>query len=87
MVLKGELSPIFAAEALEELRAIRSIRYAFEPFSERVWELRDNLSVYDAWYVALAEWLETDLVTTDQRLMRAPGPRCPIRLLSVSRQG
>ncbi len=79
MVLRGELSPIFATEALEEVRAIRSIRYAFEPFSERVWELRENLSVYDAWYVALAEWLVTDLATTDQRLMRAPGPRCPVR--------
>ena len=80
MVLRGKLSPTVAAEALEELRAVPRVRYMFEPFSERAWELRDNLTVYDAWYVALAEWLETDLVTTDQRLMRAPGPRCRIRL-------
>jgi len=43
-----------------------------------VWELRDNLSVYDGWYVALAESLETVLVTADRRLAEAPGPRCTV---------
>jgi predicted nucleic acid-binding protein len=39
--------------------------------------------VYDGWYVALAEWLGTELVTADQRLANAAGPRCPIRHLAV----
>lgn len=42
----------------------------------RAWELRENLTVYDAWYVALAELLGADLATLDARLARAPGPRC-----------
>ncbi len=47
----------------------------------RVWELRENLSAYDATYVALAEALESPLVTADGRLARAPGPRCTITLV------
>lgn len=79
LVAAGELSSIRAAAALEQVRTVRAIRYPFEPFTDRVWELRDNLTVYDAWYVALAEWLDTDLVTADARVLRAPGPRCPVR--------
>jgi len=47
----------------------------------RCWELRDNLTVYDASYVALAEGLDATLLTSDARLARAPGPRCTIELL------
>jgi predicted nucleic acid-binding protein len=82
LVRRGDLSPIRAAAALEQVGAVRSIQYPFEPFIGRVWELRDSLTVYDAWYVALAEWLGTDLVTADARLVGAAGPRCPIRMLS-----
>jgi len=57
----------------------RTNQYPFEPFSRRVWELRANLTVYDAWYVALAEWLGTDLLTADERLAASAGPLCPIR--------
>ena len=46
---------------------------------ERMWELRDNLSGYDAAYVAAAEHLEAPLVTTDKRLAAAPGLRCEVR--------
>jgi predicted nucleic acid-binding protein len=42
----------------------------------RVWELRDNLTTYDACYVALAEYLEEPLATLDGNLIRSPGPRC-----------
>jgi predicted nucleic acid-binding protein len=52
-----------------------------DPFIDRIWELRSNLSVYDAWYVALAEALGTELFSTDQRLASAPGPRCPIKVV------
>jgi predicted nucleic acid-binding protein len=81
LVLRGELSPVRAATAREQVRATRTIQYPFEPFSDRVWELRANLTVYDAWYVALAEWLGTDLVTADERLAKASGPRCTVRRL------
>jgi len=48
----------------------------------RIWELRDNHTPYDAAYVALAEALETCLLTADRRLAQAPGARCEIELLS-----
>lgn len=79
LVSRAELSPIRAATALEQVRTTRTIQYPFEPFAKRAWELKDNLTVYDAWYVALAEWLETDLITADDRLVGAIGPRCPVR--------
>lgn len=79
LVQRGELSPIRAATAVDQIRVTRTLQYPFEPFSRRVWELRSNLTVYDAWYVALAEWLETDFVTADERLAKAAGTRCPIR--------
>jgi predicted nucleic acid-binding protein len=41
-----------------------------------VWELRENITAYDAWYVALAEELRATVATLDTRLARAPGPRC-----------
>lgn len=81
LVIRGKLSPRRAGTALEQVRSIRAVRYPFEPFTARVWALRDNLSVYDAWYVALAEWLGTDLVTVDDHLAGATGPLCPVRFL------
>jgi predicted nucleic acid-binding protein len=48
---------------------------------ERIWELRENLSAYDATYVAVAEALDTLLLTADARLTRAPGPTCPITVV------
>ena len=84
LVLRGSLSSIRAATALQQVRSTRTIQYPFEPFSQRAWELRENVTIYDAWYVALAEWLGTDLVTADERLATAVGPRCPIRHLGTS---
>lgn len=81
LVLRGQLSPLRAAAAREQVRRVRARAHPFEPFVGRVWELRDNLTVYDAWYVALAERLETELVTADTRLAGAVGPRCAIRLV------
>ncbi|MDA8393130.1 MAG: type II toxin-antitoxin system VapC family toxin [Actinomycetota bacterium] len=79
LVLRGDLSVIRAVAALEHVRQVRTLQYPFEPFAQRAWELRDNLTVYDAWYVALAEWLGTDLVTGDERLTNATGPNCRVR--------
>ena len=50
---------------------------------QRIWELRHNLSTYDATYVALAEATRaTSLVTSDARIARSPEPRCTIELLT-----
>ena len=51
------------------------------PLLGRMWQLRDNLTGYDAAYVAVAELNDCPLVTADQRLSRAPESRCEIRLV------
>jgi predicted nucleic acid-binding protein len=48
---------------------------------ERIWELRDDLSAYDATYVAVAEAIGAPLLTADARIVRAPGPTCPITVV------
>ena len=50
----------------------------FEPHAERVLELVDNVTPYDAWYVAIAEAWDAPLATGDNRLHEAAGPRCKI---------
>ena len=52
--------------------------YPFAAFAERTWQLRHNLTIYDGWYVALAEAFSCPLITLDRRLARAPGPTCEI---------
>ena len=81
LVRRRGLASARARAALAQVRVVRSVTYPFEPFVDRAWELRDNVTVYDAWYVALAEWLDTELITADRRLVDAPGPRCRIRLV------
>jgi predicted nucleic acid-binding protein len=49
---------------------------AYEVVAPRAWSLRQNLTLYDAWYVAVAEILDAELATLDVRLARAPGLRC-----------
>ena len=75
-VFKGKLSSDAASLAHAE-----AVRLPFELFdypavAARVWSLRENVSAYDAWYVALAELLQAPLVTLDERLVRSVGPRC-----------
>ena len=67
--------------ALADLSALPLRRAPHPPLLARCWELRDTLSIYDAVYVALAEELEVILLTADQRLARATGPRCRIEVL------
>lgn len=70
---EGEIDRATAASALEDLHSLDLERHAHEPLLDRVWALRENLTAYDAVYVALAEALETSLLTCDARLARAPG--------------
>jgi len=70
------LAPRDADEARRDLLLLPLALFPFEPFAERVWELRRTVSSYDAWYVALAEGIDAPLATLDGRLRRASGPRC-----------
>ncbi len=67
--------------ALDTWRRLGLTRYPIQPFLERIWELRDNLSAYDAGYVALAESLDCALLTADVRLSHASGIRCPVTVV------
>lgn len=67
-----------AAMALADLDAFPLNLVPFQPFAGRIWELRDNLTSYDAWYVAAAESLDAPMVSLDRRLARAKGPKCPV---------
>lgn len=75
-VLARDISDDTGALAYTDLLALRIDLFPYEPFAERVWSLRTNLTAYDAWYVALAESLGAELGTLDARLARATGPRC-----------
>jgi predicted nucleic acid-binding protein len=67
--------------ALTDLTAMPIQRAPHLPLLARAWELRENITMYDAAYVSLAEALEAPLLTGDRRLARAPGPTCPIEVL------
>ena len=86
-VLAGDLSADIGALAHADLVRLRVGLFPYEPHAERVWTLRDNLTAYDGWYVALAEALEVPLVTLDRRVARAHGPRCEFRLAPIGQPG
>ena len=72
----GDISADVASMAHADLLDLRVELFPYAPFAARVWELRDNVAFYDAWYVALAESLGSSVATLDLRLARATGPRC-----------
>ena len=74
----GEISRLEATRAYRDLLQLDLTLFPFAPFADRIWELRSNLTSYDAWYVAVAEALRCPLVTLDAKLGRAPGPKCEI---------
>lgn len=78
-VLSGDLAADAGTLAHHDLLDLAVDLFAFETVAERAWQLRENVSIYDATYVALAEALEAPLVTLDRRLVGAPGPRCTFR--------
>lgn len=75
----GRLDARRSAQALADLGAFPLQRVPHLPLLGRVWELRDNVSAYDACYVALAEAIGAALLTLDGRLSRAPGIRCEVQ--------
>jgi predicted nucleic acid-binding protein len=79
--LAGTLSDARFAAAIDDLMDLEVERYPGLPLLRRIYELRANVSAYDAVYVALAEGLACTLLTADARLVNAPGPRCEVRLL------
>ena len=73
-----KISGLEANSAHRDLLRLDLELFAFFPFAGRVWELRSNLSSYDAWYVAIAEAFECPLATLDRRIGRATGPLCKV---------
>lgn len=80
-VRAGRIGEQRARQALADLAALPLARAAHGPLMARIWELRDNLTPYDAAYVALAEALDAPLLTADCRLAHAAGIHCETRLL------
>lgn len=82
----GDLDGRRADLAIGDLTDMPIARYPHVPLAARAWELRANLTPYDAAYVALAEALDCALVTADARLAAAPGIRCPVDVLGRRRR-
>ena len=79
--LTGDLSPVRAAHALDLLAAMALVRHPHTAMLPRIWTLRENLTAYDAAYIALAEGLGAMLVTRDARLAKARGHRARVELV------
>lgn len=77
----GKLQEVLATQALADLAQLPVERHEHEALLPRVWQLRHNLSAYDAVYVALAEALDADLLTCDARLARSGAGEARMRLL------
>ena len=75
-VFRGDVSTDAGTLALADLLDVRAELVPFRPFARRIWELRDSVTPYDGWYVAIAESLGIEMATLDLRLARSPGPRC-----------
>jgi predicted nucleic acid-binding protein len=80
----GRLDESAAVQALDHLSDLAAERHNHEPFLRRVWELRHNLTAYDALYVALAETLDAPLITCDARLARAPVAGVTVEVVGLS---
>lgn len=84
MTIAHTISDERAADARIDYAELTLLRYAHQPFSDRVWDLRHNLTAYDATFVALAEALDAPLITCDAHLAAAPGHHARIELFDAS---
>ena len=82
LVRAGELSADRANEAITDLADVDLHRHAHLDLLTRVWKLRENVTAYDAVYVALAEALDASVVTCDAPLAKAPGLRATVELIA-----
>jgi predicted nucleic acid-binding protein len=82
LTLAGALSDDRAHDARVDFAELAVLRYPHEPLANRIWDLRHNLTPYDAVFSALAEALDAPLVTCDARLAAAPGVRAGIELFA-----
>ena len=73
-VITGSVVEPQARIATDLFDELRVQRYPFAPFAHRIWTLRETVTTYDAWYVAIGEALDAPLATRDRRLARASGP-------------
>jgi predicted nucleic acid-binding protein len=80
-VRRGDVEESAARRAIDAWSRLGLERVGVSGLLGRIWELRGNLSAYDATYVAVAEAFGVPLVTADGRLTRAPGPRCTISVV------
>lgn len=80
-LVRGQLDEPTARAGLVAWARLGIRRFSSVGLLGRIWELRDDLTAYDASYVALAEALACELVTADDRLARATGPRCAITVV------
>ncbi len=79
--LSGDLGPDRAAEALQDFLDLPIERYPHDLFLTRIWQMRHNVTAYDAAYIALAEALDAVLLTTDARLAAAGGHEAKVEVV------
>ena len=81
LVRGGKFDDAAAADLVADLMVLPADRWHMSPLLPRMWELRENLTPYDAAYVALAELTGAVLVTGDERITASPGARCDIQII------
>ncbi|HEY2215223.1 MAG TPA: type II toxin-antitoxin system VapC family toxin [Acidimicrobiales bacterium] len=81
LVGRRELTTQQGSAAVDLYGQLELVRFPAENLRSRIWGLRHNLSAYDATYVALAESLGSNLLTTDTRIAAAPGTSCVIEVV------
>ena len=84
LVHTGALSPDRAEDARQDFHDLAIVRYPHQPLADRMWQFRDNVSAYDAAFLALAEMLDVPLVTCDARLAHSSGHRAQVELFGAA---